>query len=113
MHQSQSQNCATVNFVNNLVFCFFPKYLGLLGLTKYFVKKMVVCVLRKASMFVILPKLWATFTPTIHDILQKKKAVPQRATVPVLTSGKEEKHLQSWYTHSCCQMGQTQDLHYL
>ena len=28
-----------VNFVNNLVFCFFPlKYLGLPGLTKYFVK---------------------------------------------------------------------------
>ena len=36
-----------------------------------------------------------------------------RATVPVLTSGKDEKCVQSQYTHFCCQMRQTQHLHYI
>ena len=36
-----------------------------------------------------------------------------RATVPVLSSSKEEKHYQSLYTHFCCPRGQTQDLHSL
>ena len=34
----------------------------------------------------------------------------ERATGPVLTSGKEENTL-SYYTQFCCEKGQTQDLH--
>ena len=55
-----------VTFVNKLVFWFFPNYLGLPVLTKYFVKMVSLC-LEVGLNFVILPYLWAHFTPTIQE----------------------------------------------
>ena len=65
-----------VNFVNNLVFCFFPpKYLGLQVLTKYFVKHCLFLSWERPQFSLFYPN----FGPLLHLQYMKihKKAFPQ------------------------------------
>ena len=74
----------------------------------------------EAKEFYVLCESQTSFVKTDMEVKFKKYVTNvrivvemKRDTIPVLTSGNEEKRYQFWYTNFCCQMGQTQDLHYL
>ena len=64
-----------VNFVNSLVFCYFPKYVGLPVLTKYFVKNCLFVSWRRPQLLLFYPN----FGPLLHIKYVKihKKAFSQ------------------------------------